>query len=86
MAKHPVLDMPLSSVIKTEIALPLQHVLKIYTVGSFLSAWRNPQNHPCIEQVFESPEQAQHAAAVCAAFLGVHSSNIPNDVRQWWAN
>lgn len=86
MAKHPVLDMPLSSVLKTEIALPLQHLLNLYTVGSFLIAWRNPKNHHCIEQVFETPEQAHHAAAVCAAFLGVNSSNVPAAVQEWWVN
>ena len=71
MARNPVLDVPLSTVIREEIALPLQHVLKLYTVGSLLKAWRNPKNQPGIEQVFESPEQARHAVAVCATWLGV---------------
>jgi hypothetical protein len=86
MGKHPVLDMPLNTVIKNDIALPLQHVLKLYTVGNFLNAWRNPKNHKSIEQVFESPQQARHAVAVCAAFLGVSSNNVPTGVREWWPN
>ena len=86
MGKHPVLDMRLDEVMKDDIALPLQHVLKLYTVGNFLNAWRNPKNHKSIEQVFETPEQARHAVAVCAAFLGVNAGNIPHGVQEWWAN
>src|SRR5438270_486174 len=44
MSKNPVLDLPLSSVMRPEIALPLQHVLNLYTVGSLLKAWRSPKN------------------------------------------
>ena len=40
-----------------EIALTLQHVLRIYTVGSLLDAWRNPKTQRSIEQVFESPNR-----------------------------
>ena len=53
--KNPVLTIPLSSVMRSEIALPLQHVLKLYSVGSLLNAWRNPKNHRSIEQVFDNP-------------------------------
>jgi hypothetical protein len=85
MARNPNMDIPLSEVMRSEIALPLQHVLNLYTVGSFLKAWRNPRNQKSIEQVFESPAQARHAAAVCAAFLGVESHAMPNGVPpQWW--
>jgi hypothetical protein len=84
MARNPVLDVPLSAVIRAEIALPLQHVLKLYTVGSLLKAWRNPRNHPSIEQVFESPEQARHALAVCATWLGVRTLAHHEPVPAWW--
>jgi len=69
---------------RPEIALPLQHVLQLYTVGSLLKAWRNPKNHKSIEQVFDSPQQARHAIAVCAAWLGVQSLAAPNTVAAWW--
>ena len=55
MSKNPILDLPLCEVMRSEIALPLQHVLKLPTVGSLLNAWRNPKNHRSIEQVFDSP-------------------------------
>lgn len=84
MTKNPILDLPLSDVMRSEIALPLQHVLQIYTVGSFLNAWRNPKNQKSIEQVFDSPQQARHAAAVCAAWLGVKTLATPNVVPGWW--
>ena len=83
MAKNPVLDLPLGKVMRTEIALSL-HVLKIYTVGSLLNAWRSPKNHRGIEQIFDSPQQARHAVATCAAWLGVHSSVLANPVDAWW--
>jgi hypothetical protein len=43
MAKNPILSLPLNQIMREEIALPLQQVLQIYTVGNFLSAWRNPK-------------------------------------------
>ena len=70
---------------RSEIALPLQHVLQLYTVGSLLKAWRNPKNHKSIEQVFDSAQQARHAVAVCAAWLGVQTLAAPNPVPAWWA-
>ena len=84
MSRNPVLDLPLADVMRSEIALPLQHVLKLYTVGSLLNAWRNPKNHRSIEQVFDSPQQARHAVAVCAAWLGVQTLAAPNPVPAWW--
>src|SRR4028118_717907 len=77
-ARNPILDLPLSAVMRSEIALPLQHVLRLYTVGSLLHAWRNPKNHRSIEQVFDSPQQARHAVAVCAAWLGVQTLATPH--------
>jgi hypothetical protein len=82
---NPVLNLPLTDVMRSEIALPLQHVLHLYTVGNFLRAWRNPVNHKSIEEVFDSPEQAHHAAAVCAAWLGVRTTVTNNlNVGGWW--
>jgi hypothetical protein len=86
MSRNPILDVPLSAVMRSEIALPLQQVLQLYTVGNFLSAWRNPKNHKSIEQVFDCPEQARHAVATCAAWLGVQSKAAPTLPPQWWAS
>jgi hypothetical protein len=85
MSKNPVLDLPLSEVMRPQIALPLQHVLKLYTVGNFLSAWRSPKGQRNIEQLFDSPQQARHAAAVCAAWLGVRTPAAPTPIPAWWA-
>ena len=82
--KHPVLSLPLSQVMRPEIALPLQHVLQLYTVGSFLNAWRNPKNHKSIEQIFDTPQQARHAAAVCATWLGIQTSASHAIAGAWW--
>ena len=84
MGRNPILDLPLNEFMRSEIALPLQHVLKLYTVGSFLNAWRNPKNHRSIEQVFDSPQQARHAIATCAAWLGVDSRASQPSVNPWW--
>lgn len=85
MARNPVLDLPLNQVMRPEIALTLQHVLQLHTVGSFLKAWRNPKNHKSIEQVFDTPEQARHAANICAAWLGIrtHATHSPL-IGGWW--
>ena len=84
MPRNPVLDVPLHEVIRYDIALPLQHVLNVYTVGGLLTAWRNPKNHRSIEQVFETPQQCRHAVSVCAAFLGVQTQATLDTVPQWW--
>ena len=86
MARNPILDLPLSDIMRSEIALPLQHVMKLHTVGAFLNAWRNPKNHKSIEQVFDTPQQARHAVAVCAAWLGVQTLASPPNVATagWW--
>ena len=83
-SRNPILDLPLSEFMRSEIALPLQHVLKLHTVGSLLNAWRNPKNHRSIEQVFDTPQQARHAIAVCAAWLGVQTLAAPEVVPAWW--
>jgi len=86
MTKNPILALPLNQVMRAEIALPLQQMLQLYTVGNFLSAWRNPKTQKFIEQVFESPEQARHAAATCAAWLGVASRPTTTIPSAWWLN
>lgn len=68
---------------RLEISLSLQ-AMQIYTVGSLLFAWRSPKNHRNIEQIFDSPEQARHAVATCAAWLGVQTQAIANPVPAWW--
>jgi hypothetical protein len=82
--RNPILDLPLSEVMRSEIALTLQHVLQIYTVGNFLRAWRNPKNHKSIEQVFDTPQQARHAAATCAHWLGIKTLASPSTIPSWW--
>ena len=84
MSSNTILDLPLDKVMRSEIALTLQHILKLHTVGSLLKAWGNPKNHKSIEQVFESPEQAHHAVATCAAWLGVPTQALHNSVTAWW--
>lgn len=82
--RHPILDLPLSNVIRTEYALQLQHVLKLYTVGNLLGAWRDLESQKCIEDVFDTPEQAHHAIATCAAWLGFQTVAAPRPVQDWW--
>ena len=82
--KNPVLSLPLTTVMRMEIALPLQQMLNIYTVGCFLRAWRSPRSQKSIEQLFDTPEQARHAAATCAAWLGVRTQATRDLVPAWW--
>lgn len=84
MEKNAVLDIPIGQVMRPEIALPLQHVLQIYTVGQFLNAWRSPRQQKGIEQLFDTPQQARHAASICAGWLGVRTTAAPNPVPAWW--
>jgi hypothetical protein len=72
---------------RMDIALPLQHVLKLPTVGTLLNAWRNPRNHQNIEKLFDTPQQARHAIATCAAWLGVTSVAAPEaNGLAWWVH
>jgi hypothetical protein len=84
MNRNPILDLPLGQVMRPEIALPLRHVLHIQTVGGFLRAWNSPRKQRQMEQVFDTPEQARQAAAVCAAWLGVPSNVIHKHAGPWW--
>lgn len=81
-----ILELPLTAVIKAEYALPLQQVLKLYTVGNLLGAWRSLEFQRSIEDVFDTPEQAHHAIATCAAWLGFHTVAAPGPVPAWWRN
>jgi glucose-6-phosphate dehydrogenase assembly protein OpcA len=62
--------------------------MKLYTVGNFVEAWSNPMNHQRIAKVFDTPEQAQHAAAVCAGWLGARMTFTPMQlpVTGWWSS
>jgi hypothetical protein len=84
MPRNPVLDLPLTDVMRFEIALPLQQMLNLPTVGTFLKAWRNPRNHKLIERIFDSPEQAHHAAAVCATWVGMRVAVSHDPSLGWW--
>ena len=67
---NPILDVPLTTVLKPEIALSLQQVLRVYTIGNLVDAWHDPRDQRRIEQLFETPDQARHAVSVCATWLG----------------
>jgi hypothetical protein len=86
MSTNPVMDLPLGEVVKPEIALSLQYVLDIYTVGNLLKAWRNSKNHRSIEELFDTPEQARNCVAICAHWLGVRTLATTKPVDGWWRN
>jgi hypothetical protein len=86
MEVNAILQMPLSQVMRPDIALQLQQLHAIQTVGGFLRHWRDPRGKQRIEQAFESATQARHAAAVCAAWLGYSSVYLPTAVPTWWRN
>jgi hypothetical protein len=75
--KHPVLELPLTEIFRPEIALSLQHLLKIYTVGSFLRAWGNPAAQAHIQHLFDTAEQAHQAATLCATWAGWGFAALP---------
>lgn len=80
-----ILDIQLDRVVQKPYALQLQQILQIYTVGNLLGAWRHPEYQREIESVFETPEQAHHAIATCAAWLGLQTVAAPGPVPAWWA-
>ena len=82
--KNPVLALPLSAVMRSEIALPLEQMLHVYTVGCFLNAWRSPRQQRTIEQLFDSPEQARHVVTTCAAWLDIPTLASHKPVEAWW--
>ncbi|HQY88179.1 MAG TPA: hypothetical protein PK402_05945 [Tepidisphaeraceae bacterium] len=79
-----ILDLPVAEVMRPEIALPLQHMLRIYTIGAFLRAWDNPHAQRSIEHLFESAEQAQHAATTVAAMAGWTNAAAAAPHGVWW--
>ena len=81
---HPVLDVPLADVLRPEIALPLQHLLKLYTVGGFLHAWENPAAQTHIEGLFDTAEHAHSAAALCATWAGWTNAALPAESAAGW--
>lgn len=83
MYRNPILDLPLTQVMRHDIALPL-HVLKIYTVGNLLKAWRSANMQKLIERVFDSPAEARNAVATCATWLGVRTLATHEPVMGWW--
>src|SRR5688500_15120342 len=82
--RNPVLDLPLTAVMRSEIALSLQGGMEIYTVGSFRKAWRSPKQQKTIEKIFDAPQQARHAATICAAWLGFRTPAQHEVVPAWW--
>jgi hypothetical protein len=84
MRRNPILDLPLTAVMRTEIALPLQQILKLNTVGALLCAWRIESNHESIEDLFDTPQQARNAIAVCATWLGMRMQPAIAPAGGWW--
>ena len=84
MRRNPVLDLPLTAVMRDQIALPLQQILNINTVGALLCAWKCEANHESIEELFDTPQQAHNAVAVCATWLGMRVQPSFAPVGGWW--
>ena len=84
MNKNPVLDLPLSEVLRPESALSLEHMLNVYRVRNFLRAWKSPWSQRSIEHIYDNPHQARHAAQVCATWLGVQVVPTSQTVQAWW--
>jgi len=78
MAKNPVLDLPLGEIMRSEIALRLQHVLHLYTVGNFLSAWRNPRTTRASSRCSIPRNRPTTPSPSGAAWLGINVS-VSND-------
>lgn len=81
---NPVMNVSLNQVMRSEIALPLAHIMNIHTVGQFVRAWRSPRNQKSIEQIFDTPEQARHAAAVCSTWVGATTRATTMPPITWW--
>lgn len=88
MRRQAILNLPLCAVLRQEIALPLQ-VLDVFTIGQFLGAWQEPGLREQVSAMFDSPQQARHAVAVCANWLGgrhapVMRAGLPAFGQPWW--
>jgi len=84
MIRDSIFRLPLTQVLRLEIALGLQKLYDLYTIGGFLLAWREPQNRRYLEAVFDSPEQAHNAVATFAAWLSVGLPPAALSVEAWW--
>ncbi len=80
------MNVPLGQVMRSEIALPLQHMMNLHTVGQFVRAWRTTRNQKSIEQLFDTPAQARHAAAVCSTWVGATQQAATMTPNTWWLN
>ena len=85
MVLNPILRLPLIDVLRAEFALSLQQLYGVCTIGGFLTAWRRPENRRLMENLFDSPQQAQHARAAFAAWL--NDAALPQASlagQTWW--
>ena len=86
MDRNPNLDMPLTMVMRKEIALSLHRVAGVYTVGGLLERWAaRGRGQREIEELFDSAEQARQAVAVCASWGGGQTTLKMGAVATWWA-
>jgi hypothetical protein len=76
MARNAVLDLPLSQVCASEIALTLKHVLNIYTVGGLLRAWRSPRKPQEHRTGVDTPHRRVTPYAVCARGWDQQSASV----------
>lgn len=85
MHRQAILDLPLASVLREEIALSLQ-LMNIFTIGQFLSSWHLGSLRDDMTAMFDSPLQARNAVAVCANWLGGRHAPIvhPGWHEPWW--
>lgn len=80
MSRNPLSSLPLREVMPPHVALALQQMLGIHTVGGFLNAWRDANARRLMEHIFDSPQEARAAASACTAWLGgaaVASTQLP---------
>ena len=82
--RNPILDVPLNQVLKAEIALCLQQMLRVYTIGNLVELWQDPRDQRRIEQLFDTPDQAGHAVSVCAAWLGFETFIMGKPLTDPW--
>lgn len=81
---NPILRLPLERVLRPEIAIVLAQMYGLHTLGSLLSAWRDPRNREVIEKMFDTPQQAHHAVATFACWLSAGLPLALMSVREWW--
>ncbi len=84
MFTNSIIMMPLSEVLRSDIALSLRYTMHIHTVGSLVAVWNNRQSRVHVEHLFDSPEQARHAVTTCAAWMGIGEAPTSVAVSSWW--